>query len=101
MVASAAVNHAEHFLGRLTRLETGDVDLALHLYRDPELLRVILASARVPDSAERVALSLDDPEEGPFLVVTREGRFVTCLGRGMRVSDLFVITRSRLDKLVA
>ena len=30
------MNHAEHFLSRLERLSTSDVDLALQLYRDPE-----------------------------------------------------------------
>jgi hypothetical protein len=44
-----------------------------------------------------VAISLDDPAEGPFLLVTREGRFVTCLGRGMRPGDLPVVPRARLD----
>ena len=37
---------------------------------------------------EGVAISLDDPSEGPFVVVTREGRFVTCLGAGMRQHGL-------------
>jgi hypothetical protein len=55
----------------------------------------------LPEGAERVAISLDDPIEGPFVVVTREGRFVTCLGAGMLVSDLPIVTRERLDAAAA
>lgn len=36
------VRHAEHFLSRLDRLNTREVDLALSLYRDPDLLRAVL-----------------------------------------------------------
>jgi hypothetical protein len=38
------VRHAEHFLlSRLDRLPRSEVDLALELYRDPDLLRAVLA----------------------------------------------------------
>jgi hypothetical protein len=49
------------------------VDPALELYRDPDLLRAVLDAATLPDRAERVAISIDDPAQGPFLVVTRSG----------------------------
>ena len=91
------VHRAEHFLSRLDRLPRGEVDLALELYRDPELLRAILHAASLPDEAERVAISIDDPVLGPFLIVTRDGHFVTCLGRGMRAGNLPVIARASLD----
>jgi hypothetical protein len=91
------VPHADHFLSRLDRLNTNEVDVALQLYRDPDLLRAIMLKAKVPDSLPRVAISLDDPSLGPFLVVTREGHFVTCLGRGMHPTNLPVITRGQLD----
>jgi Phage integrase family len=93
------VQHAEHFLSRLDRLPRSEVDLALELYRDPELLRAVLDAATLPERTERVAISIDDPVEGPFLVVTRAGHFVTCLGRGMRVGDLAVVTRGELDAI--
>jgi hypothetical protein len=64
-------------------------------------LRFILSRAALPESAERVALSLADPETGPFLVVTREGRFVTCLGEGMLVQNLPVVTRAQIDSIAA
>lgn len=94
-----AVSHAEHFLSRLERLSTTEVDLALQLYRDPALLRSILASVQVPEQIARVAISLADPALGPFLVITRDGHFVTCLGHGMRPTGLYVITRGQLDAL--
>jgi hypothetical protein len=95
----AGVQHAEHFLSRLDRLPRSEVDLALELYRDPDLLRAVLDDAAPPDRAERVAISIDDPVQGPFLVVTRSGHFVTCLGRGMRAGELPIVTRGELDAI--
>ena len=89
--------HAEHFLTRLDRLAGTNVELALQLYNDSGLLREVLADAPLPDGAERVAISLDDDTRGPFLIVTRDGHFVTCLGRGMRAGDLPVIARAHLN----
>ncbi|NUQ73377.1 MAG: SEC-C domain-containing protein [Polyangiaceae bacterium] len=93
------MQHAEHFLSRLDRLLPSEVDLALELYRDPELLRAVLDAATLPERVERVAISIDDPKQGPFLVVTRSGHFVTCLGRGMRTGDLPIVTRVELDAI--
>src|SRR5690606_19499584 len=80
-------NHAEHFLTRVDRLNTPQAELALSLYRDDALVRYVLGQARLPDSAERVAISLAQGDEGPYVIVTREGKFVTCLGKGMRLHD--------------
>lgn len=93
--------HQHHFLSRLDRVALPHVELALSLYNDPELVRYLLAEARVPEATDRVAISLDHPKEGPFLLVTREGRFVTCLGQGMRVGDRPVLTRGQLDAALA
>lgn len=93
------MQHAEHFLSRLDRLPRSEVDLALALYRDPELLRAVLDAASLPEGAERAAISIDDPVTGPFVIVTRGGHFVTCLGRGMRASNLPVVTRDALDAI--
>ncbi len=89
---------AEHFLSRLQRLEREHVELALRLYYDHRLVAHIVALSGVPEQIDRVAISLDDDSEGPFIVVTREGRFVTCLGRGMK-HDRPIITRHKLDLL--
>lgn len=93
------VRHAEHFLSRLDRLNTREVDLALGLYRDPDLLRCVLQQTSLPDTASRVAVSLNDPARGPFIVVTRDGHFVTCLAEGMSVGKLPVVSRGQLDAL--
>src|SRR6476646_4114282 len=93
------VEHAHHFLSRLDRVSLGHVELALSLYNDAPLVRYVLSSASLPEGAARVAISLDDPREGPFIVVTRDGHFVTCLGAGMRPGELPVIARSHLDAL--
>ncbi len=91
--------HAHHFLSRLDRLSVPHLDVALSLYRDDDLLRHILKTARVPEGMERVALSLADPVKGPFIIVTRGGKFVTCLGEGMVASNLHVIPRGQLDTI--
>jgi hypothetical protein len=91
------MGHAEHFLLRLERLPPAEVDLALELYRDADLLRAVLTAAAVPEQVERVAISLDDAALGPFLIVTRDGHFVTCLGRGMSAGPWPVVTRVQLD----
>jgi hypothetical protein len=93
--------HQHHFLSRLDRIAAPQVEMALDLYRDHQLLRFLLERARIPEGAPRVALSLDDPERGPFLIVTRDGQFVTCLAEGMTVGDLPIITREKLDGIAA
>jgi hypothetical protein len=95
------VGHEHHFLSRLDRVSRPHVELALALYRDHELLRYILDSVRLPSSAPRIAISLDDPENGPFLIVSREGRFITCLGAGMRAGGLPVVPRGQLDGITS
>jgi len=93
--------HQHHFLSRLDRLSLPHVELSLSLYRDDVLVRFVLGQIRIPERAERVALSLDDPVLGPFLVVTRDGVFVTCLGKGMSTGDLPIVPRGQLDGILA
>ena len=96
------MGHDEHFLRRLDRVSDHHVELSLTLYRDEALLREVLSRAELPAGAERLAISLNDATEGPFVIVTRAGKFVTCLGEGMRVgNDLVVLTRPRLDAAIA
>lgn len=90
-------NHQHHFLSRLDRLSLPHVELALSLYRNPRLVRYLLGQMKLPEGADRVAISLDDATRGPFLVVTREGVFVTCLGTDMSPNDLPVVRRAQLD----
>jgi hypothetical protein len=92
------MGHDHHFLSRLDRLDLSHAELALGLYRDHELVRRILDTSSAPPGARRIALSLDHPEEGPFVLVDRSGRFTTCLARGMR-TDLPVVRRAELDSI--
>jgi len=94
------VAHAHHFLERLDRVTREQTEFALDLYRDHEAVAHVLQHVRLPEDAPRVALAIDDPKEGPFVIVTRDGRFVTCLGKGMR-HELPVVPRSQIDALLA
>ncbi|HWN68496.1 MAG TPA: SEC-C metal-binding domain-containing protein [Haliangium sp.] len=91
------MGHAIHFLQRIERLSPAQADLALTLYRGPELVAHVLGSILLPEGAERVALALEDRPAGPHVIVTRDGRFVTCLGPGMSVNDCPVISRAQID----
>jgi hypothetical protein len=91
------MGHAVHFLQRIERLSPAQADLALTLYREPELVAHVLGRVRLPEGAERVALALEDAPRGPHVIVTRDGRFVTCLGAGMSVSDCPIVSRPQID----
>jgi hypothetical protein len=91
------MGHDIHFLQRIERLSPAQADLALTLYREPELVAHILERVRLPDGAERVALALEEAPRSPHIIVTREGRFVTCLGAGMSVADCPVVSRPQID----
>ncbi len=93
------MGHDHHFLSRLDRVNSEQVELALGLYRDSELVKTILSKTKLPEGESRIAISMDDPREGPFILVERSGRFVTCLARGMQPYGLRVITRAELDKI--
>jgi len=97
------VPHDEHFLQRLDRLSSSheDLDLALGLYRDHELVKFVLDQVRLPDGAERVAIALADRPDSPHVIVARDGHFVTCLGDGMKTGPHPVVPRARLDGLAS
>lgn len=69
----------------------------MSLYRDDDLLRHVLKGVKIPDNAERIAIALEDGQNGPFIIVTRNGKFVTCLGEGMSTGTLPIISRGQLD----
>ena len=92
--------HAHHFLERLDRVTREQTEFALELYRDHEAVRFVLDHVTLPPGTDRVALAIDDPREGPFVLVTvPEGRFVTCLGKGMHHQHP-VVERARIDALI-
>lgn len=92
--------HASHFLERLHRVEHHHVDLAMSLYRDPTFVGYVLDTLRLPEHVDRLALALCNDGDGPYVVMTREGDFVTCLGEGMQPHGLHVVSRRKLDALV-
>lgn len=94
------MGHDVHFLRRLQEVDASHVDTAMMLYKDPALLHAVLQRLELPEGAERVALSLADPLRGPFIVVQRDGHFVTCLREGMMTNDLPIVPRGRLDAVV-
>jgi hypothetical protein len=90
------VGHDFHFLSRLERVEGSALDLALGLYRDPKLLRWAL-NILPPGGAEVVALPLTPAPEPPYALVSRKGKFITCLGEGMQPGGTEVIRWEQLD----
>jgi hypothetical protein len=101
--AATHVPHDEHFLERLDRVSDSydELELALGLYRDHELVRFVLDHVRLPEGAERVAFALTPDQAGPHIIVARDGGFVTCLGAGMKVGQHPVVSRAHLDALAA
>jgi SEC-C motif len=94
------LGHDIHFLRRLERASAAQVERALQLYRDPEAVRFVLDRARLPDGADRIALSMDVADQGPFVIIERKTwRFVTCLAKGM-TTDLPLIEWERLEALL-
>jgi hypothetical protein len=95
------VPHDEHFLERLDRVSDSyeELELALGLYRDHELVRFVLDHVRLPEAAERVAFALAADRGGPHVIVARDGGFVTCLAAGMKVGPHPVVSRAHLDAL--
>ncbi len=88
-----------HFLERLERVSMVHMDLALGLYRNPELVSFILRAAAPPDRFERVAIALDHSPNPPWVLVDRQGTFITCLAAGMVPTGCWTIRRGRLDQL--
>jgi len=93
--------HAHHFLGRLDRVTRAHTEFALNLYNDGEAVKFVLERAHLPREAERIALAIGDAKQGPFVIVTRDGRFVTCLGEGMSVGGCPIVARSQIDGLLS
>jgi hypothetical protein len=78
------MSHAHHFLSRLDRLNDTHQKDAKLLYYHSDLLEMVLERAGLPADCDRVAISLADPVEGPWVITTRTGKFVTCLAKGMK-----------------
>lgn len=94
------MGHDHHFLSRLDRVKRDTVDFALSLYRDAELVKWVLETSMLPESAPRIGIALHDTPSPPHIVVTRDGHFVTCLGEGMHTGQLPIISRKELDAVL-
>jgi hypothetical protein len=80
----------------MNRASGEPADLALKMYHNPKMLRTVLRDVRRPDDGERVAVSLAPEDEGPYLVTSIKGRFVTCLAPGMSLGGLRLIPHAQL-----
>ncbi len=91
----------QHFLERAAeRTDGAELEFALQLYEDPALLTGVLAAATLPPGDGRIALGLDLQNDGPWLVVTRDAQFVTCLGRGMVPTGTHPLPATQVASLV-
>ncbi len=88
--------HAVHFLKRLNRASGESAAFALQLYHDPQLLRDSLLGIRIPETCDRVAVSLHEADKGPYVVASRNGKFVTCLAEDMSLGGLHLIPFSQI-----
>jgi hypothetical protein len=91
-----ATGHDLHFLERLERVDLAETELALRLYRRPDLVRSLLDDPTCPPEAERVAVAIQPGPSPAHVVVTRNGAFVTCLGPGMEVGGTPTLAWERL-----
>ena len=95
------MGHDVHFLSRLERVEGRALDLALGLYRDTPLLRWTLGRLLLPPDEDVVALPLSDAPEPAHALVSRKGKFITCLGPGMHVGHAARVTWPALTAATA
>ena len=94
------MGHDHHFLSRLDRVTTDQVEFALSLYRDHEVVKELLHRVTLPEGADRVAIAIHDGPKSPHIVLQRDGHFVTCLGAGMLTGRLPIVERKKVDTVV-
>lgn len=82
-------------LERLERETARATEAAFYFARNAAVTRFLLDEAKAPATAQ-VALALDHPSDGPFLVARRDGAAVECLRRGARPRDP-IVTRTQLE----
>lgn len=91
-----------HFLERTAeRLDRPEAEFALALWQSPKLLAGVLQLLHLPADVPRVALGLGVGRDGPWLVVTRDGDFVTCLAEGMAPTGLHVVPATQVAAVTA
>ncbi len=85
-------------LERLERETARATEAAFYLAHNAAVTRFLLDEAKAPHTPQ-VALALDHPSDGPFLVASREGSAIECLRRGARPRAP-IVTRSQLEAVL-
>jgi hypothetical protein len=80
---TAQHQNPDHFLRRLDRLVGAELDVAKFLFQHRDLVLLLLDRVAVPSACSRVVVSLSERVDGPRVVLSREGWFITILGEGM------------------
>ena len=88
-----------HFLSRLERASKDEVNFALFLYYDSNLTSEIIKLFTLANKTDRLAIALSDSEEPSHVILANDGSFITCLGPGMKLDNIPVITKSRFKGL--
>lgn len=95
--------HQIHFLSRLGRASDKEVRFALSLYYDAEFTREIVSQfewLNYKDKSDgRLAIALSGGDRSSHVILERDGSFVTCLGPGMKIGGIPVITQNHFEKL--
>ena len=93
------MTHDDHFLSRLERASDEEVNFALSLYYDAEFTRSIIKFFTFSNQTERLAIQLSEGDRSSHAILAKNGSFITCLGPGMRLGDIPVITRHKFAGL--
>jgi hypothetical protein len=93
--------HSAHFAHRLHRVQGEHLALAIALAEDSELVREILEQTPPFPYSDRVALALGRGAHTPVIISSRRGKFITCLGRGMRRGPHPFVPRERIEAIAA
>lgn len=82
-------------LERLERETARATEAAFHLAHNAAATRFLLDEVKAPHAPE-IAIALDHPSDGPFLVASRDGAPIACLRRGARPKEP-IVTRAQLE----
>lgn len=91
----------EHFLQRsVERLSCPAMERAMLLYNDSELVRFLLAEAKLPADDRDVAIALGPGEKPAHTIVRRDGRCRTNLSGDQPYRDAHPLSFSRFEALL-
>lgn len=91
----------EHFLQRtVERLSCPAMERAMLLYNDPELVRFLLAEAKLPADEQDVAVALGPGDKPAHTIVRRDGHCRTNLSPDQPYRDAHALSFSRFEALL-